>query len=62
LSKQFTNQTLEAIGRAFHRDYSSIIHAVNAVEKSLKKDAQVYRQIQFFSEQLAGSRRPPAGS
>ncbi|MCU0578001.1 MAG: chromosomal replication initiator protein DnaA [Desulfobacterota bacterium] len=58
LSKQFTNQTLEAIGRAFNRDYSSIIHAVNAVEKSLKKDAQVYRQIHFFSDQLAGSRRP----
>jgi chromosomal replication initiator protein len=60
LSKQFTNQTLEAIGRAFNRDYSSIIHAVNAVEKSLKKDAQVYRQIHFFTEQLAGSRRPPS--
>jgi chromosomal replication initiator protein len=60
LSKQFTNQTLEAIGRAFNRDYSSIIHAVNAVEKSLKKDAQVYRQIHFFSEQLAGSRRLPS--
>jgi chromosomal replication initiator protein len=58
LSKQFTNQTLEAIGRAFQRDYSSIIHAVHTVEKNLKKDARVSRQIHFFSEQLAGFRRP----
>ena len=54
LSKQFTNQTLAAIGRAFNRDYSSILHAVNTVEKSLKKDAQLSRQIHFFSDQLAG--------
>jgi chromosomal replication initiator protein len=57
LSRQFTNQTLEAIGRAFNRDYSSIIHAVASVEKSLKKDARVSRQVHFFSEQLARRNR-----
>ncbi|RPH89405.1 MAG: chromosomal replication initiator protein DnaA [Desulfobacteraceae bacterium] len=52
LSKQFTNQTCEAIGQAFNRDYSSIIHAVNAVEKSMKKNNEVSRQINYLTSKL----------
>ena len=52
LSKKFTNQTCEAIGQAFNRDYSSIIHAVNAVEKSLKKNNEVSRQVNYLTAKL----------
>jgi chromosomal replication initiator protein len=52
LSKKFTNQTCEAIGQAFNRDYSSIIHAVNAVEKSLKKNDEVSRQVNYLTAKL----------
>jgi chromosomal replication initiator protein len=57
LSKRFTNQTCETIGRAFNRDYSSIIHAVNAVEKSLKKNPEVSRQLNYLTEELEAWRR-----
>jgi chromosomal replication initiator protein len=52
LSKRFTNQTCEAIGQSFNRDYSSIIHAVNAVEKSLKKNKEVSRQVNYLTAKL----------
>ena len=52
LSKKFTNQTCEAIGQAFNRDYSSIIHAVNAVEKGLKKNNEVSRQVNYLTAKL----------
>ena len=57
LSKKFTNQTCESIGRAFNRDYSSIIHAVQAVEKSLKKNQEVFRQLNYLSAELESWRR-----
>jgi chromosomal replication initiator protein len=57
LSKKFTNQTCESIGRAFNRDYSSIIHAVSAVEKSLKRNQEVSRQLNYLSAELESWRR-----
>jgi len=52
LSKKFTNQTLENIGQAFNRDSTSVIYAVNAVEKGLKKNPELSRQVHFLTAQL----------
>ena len=54
LSKKFTKQNLTAIGQAFNRDEASIIYAVNSMEKNLKKNPEVTKQVQFLSDQLEG--------
>jgi chromosomal replication initiator protein len=54
LSRKFTSQTLEAIGQAFNRDTTSVIHAVNTVEKGLKKNTEILKQVSFLSSQIEG--------
>jgi chromosomal replication initiator protein len=54
LSRKFTDQTLEAIGKAFNRDTTSVIHAVNAVEKGLKRNPEISKQVSFLSSQIEG--------
>jgi chromosomal replication initiator protein len=54
LSKKYTKQNLAAIGQAFNRDEASIIYAVNSMEKNLKKNPEVTKQVQFLSDQLEG--------
>jgi len=54
LSKKYTNQNLETIGKAFNRDSASVIYAVNSVEKNLKKYPEVSKQVHFLSAQIEG--------
>jgi len=52
LSKKYSGQTLETIGKAFNRDLTSVIYAVNSLEKLLKKNPDVSKQVNFLSAQL----------
>ncbi|MEW6188118.1 MAG: chromosomal replication initiator protein DnaA [Thermodesulfobacteriota bacterium] len=54
LSRKYTDQTLEVIGQAFNRDITSVIHAVNTVEKGLKKNPEISKQVSFLSSQIEG--------
>lgn len=54
LSKKYTNQTLETIGHAFNRDSTSVIYAVNTVEKGLNKNPEMSKQVRFLSSQIEG--------
>ena len=60
LSKKYTHQTLETIGKAFNRDSTSVIYAVNAVEKDLKKNPGMGKQLQFLSAQIEGIQNGPS--
>ncbi len=60
LSKKYTNQTLETIGKAFNRDSTSVIYAVNAVEKDLKKNPEMGKQLRFLSAQIEGIQNGPS--
>ncbi|MBI5603358.1 MAG: chromosomal replication initiator protein DnaA [Deltaproteobacteria bacterium] len=62
LSKKYTNQTLETIGKAFNRDSTSVIYAVNSVEKGLKKNTEIGKQVQFLSAQLEGIQNGPSAT
>jgi chromosomal replication initiator protein len=54
LSKKYTRENLAAIGQAFKRDQTSVIYAVNSMEKNLKKNPEVTKQVQFLSDQIEG--------
>jgi chromosomal replication initiator protein len=61
LSKKYTNQNLETIGKAFNRDSTSVIYAVNSLEKNLKKNPEVSKQVDFLSSQIEGMQiKPPS--
>jgi chromosomal replication initiator protein len=60
LSKKYTNQNLETIGKAFNRDATSVIYAVNSVEKDLKKNPEMDKQLRFFSSQIEEIQNGPS--
>jgi chromosomal replication initiator protein len=60
LSKKYTGHTLETIGRAFNRDMTSVIYAVNTVEKNIKKNPEISKQVHFLSSQIEGIQNSPA--
>jgi len=52
LSRKYTGHTFETIGRAFNRDTTSVIYAVSTVEKDLKKNPEISKQVHFLSAQI----------
>ena len=46
LAKQYTTNSLPDIGRKFsNRDHTTVIHAVKKIEKLMKKDDQIRKNI-----------------
>jgi len=56
LSRKFTDQPLQAIGRNFNRYHATALHSINAVERNIKQDGQVRQQVKFLSEKLETGR------
>jgi chromosomal replication initiator protein len=51
--KTFTNYSLKSIGLHFGgRDHSTVIHAINNIEKLKANDATVFSDIEFISSQI----------
>jgi len=52
LSRQYTDQPLQAIGKSFNRQHATAIHAINAIGKELKIKGPVKRQVDILSKKL----------
>ncbi len=52
LSRRFTDQTLQAIGKSFNRYHATAIRSVGAIEKGMKEDVKVQKQIEFLAGKL----------
>ena len=51
--KNFTNYSLKSIGLHFGgRDHSTVIHAINNIEKLKACDSTVYSDIEALSSQI----------
>lgn len=59
LCRNYTEQSLEAIGRAFNRDHSTVLHGINTIEQGIKGKSKVYYQIEFLSKQLRNIETQP---
>ncbi len=56
LCRQYTTQSLEAIGRSFKRSHSSVLHSVNGLSSELKKQgSQLKRQVEYVVRRLETS-------
>lgn len=52
LSRKYTDQTLQAIGRSFNRYHATAMHAVGCIEKSMKDEVAVKKHIEHISKKL----------
>ena len=52
LSRQYTDAPLQEIGRCFNRYHATALHAINAIEKKLKHNTAVQKQVHFFRHKL----------
>lgn len=52
LSRKYTDQPLQAIGRSFNRYHATAMHAIGAVEKSMKDEVSVKKHVSYLSKKL----------
>ncbi len=53
LSRRYTDQPLQAIGRNFNRIHATAIHAINAIESELKANSPVGKQVKYLDKKLS---------
>jgi chromosomal replication initiator protein len=57
LSRELTDQTLPAIGRAFGgRNHTTVIHACRRTAERMANDRDAYDMVRRLTEELGGSR------
>ena len=52
LSRKYTDQPLQLIGKSFNRYHATVLHSIAAVEKALKADASVPKQLEYLCQRL----------
>ncbi|TYT74417.1 chromosomal replication initiator protein DnaA [Desulfobotulus mexicanus] len=52
LSRKYTDQSIQAIGRSFNRYHATAIHAINAVEKGIREKTAVGRQCEVLQKKI----------
>ena len=56
LCRQYTTESLAAIGKAFQRSHSSVLYAVNGLGKDIEaKNSKLKRQVEYVSHRLETS-------
>lgn len=58
LCRRHTRAPLEAIGQAFRRDHATVLYAVQAVEREMRKKGAFAHQVEFLARRLVGAREP----
>jgi chromosomal replication initiator protein len=52
LSRRYTDAPLQAIGKSFNRYHATALHSINAVEKVLKENGPVQKQVELLCQKL----------
>ena len=52
LSRRYTDSPLQAIGRSFNRYHATALHSINTVEKGLKGNGPVQKQVKFLCKRI----------
>ena len=52
LSRQYTDHSLQAIGKSFNRYHATTLHALKAVKKGIKENGPVQKHVEFLSKKL----------
>ena len=57
LCRRHTEESLEAIGKAFNRNHASVLHSVKVIDKKLSQHRKTRNHINFFLEEINKSGR-----
>jgi chromosomal replication initiator protein len=52
LSRKYTDQSVQAIGRSFNRYHATALHAINSVEKGVKQNGQIQQQVTYLCRKI----------
>ena len=52
LSRKYTDAPLQAIGKSFNRYHATAIHSIGAVERALKENGPIQKQVEFLCHKL----------
>ena len=52
LSRQYTEHSLQTIGKSFNRYHATTMHALKAVEKGVRDNGPFHKHVEFLSERL----------
>jgi chromosomal replication initiator protein len=52
LSRNYTDSPLQAIGKSFNRYHATALHSINSIERGLREDCSVQKQVEFFRQKL----------
>jgi len=52
LARQYTDAPLQSIGKAFNRYHATALYSINCIERGLKQDNAIKKQVGFFCQRL----------
>jgi len=52
LSRRYTDQPLQAIGKSFNRYHATALHAISIVEKGLNQGGPIQGQVEYLTQKL----------
>jgi chromosomal replication initiator protein len=52
LSRRYTDQPLQAIGKSFNRYHATALHAIGVVEKGLRQGGPIHGQVDYLTKKL----------
>jgi chromosomal replication initiator protein len=55
LARKYTDQSVQAIGRSFSRYHSTALHAIGTVEKGVKQNGQIQKQVEYLCHKIESS-------
>jgi chromosomal replication initiator protein len=52
LSRRYTDAPLQSIGKAFNRYHATALHSIHSIERALKENSSIQKQVDFFHQKL----------
>jgi len=52
LSRRYTDAPLQSIGKAFNRYHATALHSIHSIERGLKENSAIQKQVDFFNQKL----------
>ena len=52
LARQYTDAPLQTIGKSFNRYHATALHSINCIERAMKQDSALQKQVGFFRQKL----------
>ena len=56
LSRRYTDAPLQSIGKAFNRYHATALHSIRSIERGLRENSSIQKQVEFFLQKLESGR------